>query len=192
MRADFGAVEQRGSSVLAFSETDAKKRSIAVYGFEFVTAVESDPAYVLSTVVHELYGHQEYGEYGSEYHLALYDLAQKKIPGYKKPAAGTAARTTEIDAYAYKETEIYSLLRELPYFTPVAAKHAGLGIANPDPKGLVEYHLGEMKKQWAPTLLRGLYQRLLLDPRITGMAINAFKDALKAHFSETERKEILK
>ncbi|HEV7588181.1 MAG TPA: DUF4157 domain-containing protein [Longimicrobium sp.] len=195
MEADFPAVEQRGSGVLAFSKQDGKGRSVAVYGFEFVVAVEADPAYALSTVVHELFGHQEYGKYGTEYHLALYDAAQKKIPGYKQPMAGTPARRSEIDAYAYKETEIYALLRELPYFTPVAKKHQGVGIANPDPKDLVLGHLNDMKEQWAPGLItgivHGLYQRLLLDPRIGGTALNAFRTAVTRVWP-AEAKEMLK
>lgn len=194
--ADFGGVEKRGQRVLAYGSADASGKTRAVFGFRFVEAAEADPAYVLSVVVHEVFGHPEYGPYGTEYHLALYDKAAAKTPGYTKPPAGSTQRTQEIDAYAYQETEIYALLRSLPYHTPVAPKDAAKNLVSIDPKTTVEYRIGLIKQQWKPelaiALLHGIYQRLLLDPRITGKAFNAFKDGVKANFTDKEAKEILK
>ena len=194
-RADFPGVEKRGAGVLAF-EGGTPAAPVAVFGFEFVRAAEADPGYVLGVVVHELFGHREYGPYGSEYHLALYDLAQKKMPGYVKPAGGTPARTAEKDAYAYQETEIYALLRSLPYSKSIAPKDAGKGLVGYDPAQWAKDRIGIIKSQWEPKLavaiVRGLYMRLLLDPRISGPAINAFRDGVKVHFSAAEAKEILK
>ena len=136
--------------------------------------------------MHEIFGHPEYGPYGTEYHLKVYDLAQAKMPGYKKPAAGTKQRRAEIDAYAYQETEIYSLLRSLPFHTSIAAKDAGKGLVSIDPKATVAARIGLIKQQWKPeiavALLRGLQQRLLLDPRIIGPAMDAFEAGVKLHF----------
>jgi hypothetical protein len=194
--ADFGGVEKRGESVLAYGQGGGGGKTLAVFGFRFVEAAEADPAYVMSVVVHEVFGHPEYGPYGSEYHLALYDKAQAKMPGYKKPPAGSQERRSEIDAYAYQETEIYSLLRSLPYHKAIAAKDAGKNLVSIDPKSTVEARIGLMKQQWKPDLaraiLRGLYQRLLIDPRITGPAINAFRDGVRANFPKKEADEILK
>jgi len=193
--ADFARVEKRGANVLAF-EGGSAAAPTAVVGYEFVRAAEADPAYVLGIVTHELFGHREYGAYGSEYHLKLYDQAQAKIPGYVKPAAGSDQRRTETDSYAYQETEIYALLRSLPQSTTIAPKDAGKKLVGYDPATFAKARIGIIKSQWEPTIavavVRGLYQRLLLDPRITGPAINVFRDGVKAHFSAAEAKEILK
>ena len=193
--ADFPAIEKRGVGVLAFAGGPASA-PVAVFGYEFVRAAEADPAYVLGVVVHELLGHKEYGAYGSEYHLKLYDLAQTKIPGYTQPAAGTKERNSEIDAYAYQETEIYALLRSMSYSKDIAPKHAGLGLVGYKPADWAKSRIGTMKTQWEPRLAvamaQGLYQRLLLDPRISGPAINAFRDGVRIYFTALEAKEILK
>ncbi len=172
----FKEVEGRGAGVVAMG-------SPAQIGFAFVTAAEADPAYVMDVVVHEVFGHPGYGPYGSEYHLALYDKAMATMPGYVKPAAGSEDRKTEQDAYGYQETEIYALLRGSAYRT--APKPADVAkVPNLDPKTLVRWHIRLMKDEWAPTLLvpilRGLRMRLVVDPRITGPAMNIFDDSLKA------------
>ena len=194
-KVDFEQVEKRGERVMAFGEADAKGTRLAVVGFRFVEAAKVNPAYVMSIVVHEVFGHPEYGPYGTEYHLELYDKAQAKMPGYKKPAAGTQERRYEIDAYAYQETEIYSLLRSFPYHTPLAPADVGKNLVSIDPKSTVEWRIGNMKDQWEQklviALLRGLYERLLLDPRITGPALNAFKAGVQAKFP-ADFKTILK
>jgi hypothetical protein len=109
----------------------------------------------------------------------------KKMPGYKQPAADSQERTTELDAYAYQETEIYSVLRSMPYRT--APKAADVGkVANLDTMTLVDWHVGLMKAQWSPKLivaiLRGLRRRLVVDPRITGGAITTFDVAVRKNF----------
>ncbi|HXP90033.1 MAG TPA: DUF4157 domain-containing protein [Fibrobacteria bacterium] len=197
---DFFGVDDRGQGVLAMGGTKGGK-PIAAVGFDFVTTVEVDPAYALSTVVHEIFGHPQFGPYGTEYHLSLYDSAEKKA-GFKPKAAGSSARTTELDAYAYQETEIYSNMRELPFFTAVGAadakKDPNLPNLNPDPKGLIADHIGLVKKQWSGSgldvsLLHGLWSRYSLDPRIAPVALDAFKDGLKANgYSKAQIVEITK
>lgn len=185
-RVAFKDVESRGTNVMAFGESDGAGGTRAAVGFTFTTAVELDPAYAADVVVHEVFGHPEYGTYGTEYHLKLYDLASAKIPGYIKPAAGTAARTTEIDAYAYQETEIYSVLRSMAYHT--APKPADVGkVPNLDTQTIVTWRVGLMKKQWSPTLIvaivRGLRRRLVIDPRINAAALAVFDKAVSANFT---------
>jgi hypothetical protein len=173
---DFPGIEARGAGVVAAG-------SPAQVGKAFVEAVELNPAYVMDVVVHEVFGHPEYGTYGSEYHLALYDLAQTKVPGYVKPAAGSAERTTELDAFAYQETEIYAVLRSMAYRTAPAAKDAGK-VPALDTQVLVTWHVETMTKQWSPKLivpvLRGLRRRLIIDPRINVAALKVFDNAVNA------------
>lgn len=176
-RIAFKDIENRGAGVLAFGESDGAGGERAAIGFAFVSAVELNPAYVMDVVVHELYGHPEYGVYGTEYHLALYDKATGMMPGYVKPAAGTQARRSEIDAYAYQETEMYSVLRSMPYRTAATGKDVGK-VPNLDTQTIIDWRVGLMKSQWAPVLivpvLRGYRMRLVIDPRITGAALNVF------------------
>jgi len=195
---DFSAVDARGQTVLAMGGSKGGKR-VAVVGFDFVTTVESDPAYALSTVVHEISGHPQYGPYGTEYHLALYDSATKKA-GFRPKIPGSDARREEIDAYAYQETEIYSNMRELPFFTEVRAadlkKDPRLKNLNPDPAGLIADHIGLIKDQWSGSgldvaMLRGIWSRYSLDPRIDPKALKAFKEGLKANkYTDAQIKEI--
>jgi hypothetical protein len=187
----FQELDDRAQGALAMGGTDAAGNHIAQVGFEFVTAVKADPAYALSTVVHEISGHPEFDVPGKVgYAMTVYDLATKSIPGY------SGDRQTDLDAYDYQETEIYSLLRELPYWTPVAKKHAGMGIENPDPKRLVTWHVGLIKQQWEPKLavamLHGLYRRLKADPRIPPMSIAAFEASIRTHFKGAAVGEIIK
>jgi hypothetical protein len=193
-------VHDRGQHVLAFGE-DSGGRHVAVVGRTFAELVEANPAYALDTIVHEVFGHTEYGPYGqpgSEYGLVLYDLAAARMPGYTRPATGTQARRSEIDAYAYQETEIYSLLRQLPYNVPLAPEHAGLH-GHPEPERWITARIGIMKRQWearaAKALLRGMVVRFRMDPRLTRTAIEAFERAIRANYTGAEAanaEEILK
>ena len=173
---DFPGVEARGANVVAAGNP-------AQVGKAFVISVELNPAYVMDVVVHEVFGHPEYGTYGTEYQLGLYDKAAAKIPGYVKPSGGE--RTTEIDAYAYQETEIYAILRSMSYRT-APTKADAPKVPNLDTQGLVNWHVSLMKKQWAPTsivgILRGLRNRLVVDPRIKPLALLVYDKAVAANF----------
>jgi hypothetical protein len=180
---DFPGTESRGAWVVAAG-------SPAMVGKAFVESAELNPAYVMDVAVHEIFGHPEYGPYGTEYHLKLYDAAARKIPGYTPPdtttAAGHEARRLELDAYAYQETEIFAILRSMSYRTaPTTAADAAV-VPNLDTQTLVTKHVGFIKLQWSPTvvvaLLRGLRQRLAIDPRITPAALAVFDAAVLAKF----------
>jgi hypothetical protein len=168
---------------------------LAEVGFEFVEAVEVNPAYALSTVVHELFGHPEFDSStgSANYQLALFQKAGTKIPGY------TADPTHEGASYGYHTSEIYSLLRELPYWTPAsakdAAKHKKVAQSNYDPRTAVGWQIDEIKTEWEPSLavdlMRGLYKRFSLDPRIQKMALDAFADVIRKKFTAAEAAKIL-
>jgi hypothetical protein len=186
---DVVGIENRGARVVAYGDV-VGGRNVAVVGRPLVEMVDKNPAYAMSTVVHELKGHPEYGPYGTpgaEYGLTLYDRAAAMMPGYTRPTG--AGRTSEIDAFAYQETEIYSALRSFPYHTPLAPADAAL--PNVDPEAKLRDNIGIVKRQWEPkvakALLRGLYQRLKLDPRITAAALAAFERSVRAVFSGAEK-----
>jgi hypothetical protein len=191
-RVDSRAVFDRGQNVIAFSDGGT-----VVVGRRFAEAVKANPAYVLSTVVHEMRGHEEYGPYGtagSEYGLELYDQAAALMPGYTQPTG--AGRTSEIDAYAYQETEIYALLIEAPYFTPVTTAHSHLSAINFDPVPAISSRIGIIKSQYEPrvaqSLVRGLLLRLRLDPRLTATQLAPFEQGVRNNFTATEAASILR
>jgi hypothetical protein len=192
---DIVGLENRGAGVIAYGDVVGGRR-VAVVGRTFTRFVQANPAYALSVVVHELHGHPEYGPYGtpgSEYGLTLYDQAAAMLPGYTQPTG--QGRTSEIDAYAYQETEIYSLLRSLPYHTPLAAKDAALQPDYVDPEPTVVARLQIVQRQWEPrvakALVRGMYERFRLDPRLAPAALSAFRRSVGFVFG-ADAKEILK
>jgi hypothetical protein len=189
---DVPGIEGRGAGVVAYGE-NVGGRDVVVVGRPFVEYVDKNAAYAMSIVMHELRGHPEYGTYGApgtEYGLTLYDAASARMPGYTQPAAGTQARQSETDAYGYQETEIYSLLRSLPYHTPLAPADASLSTNPYNPEGWTRDRIGLIKRQWEPrlaqALLHGLYRRLLLDPRITAEALHAFERGVRANYQGPE------
>ncbi|MFY9608511.1 MAG: DUF4157 domain-containing protein [Blastocatellia bacterium] len=192
-RPDFEGIERRGKHVFAMTGTGPDGSRQLIVGYGFVEAAEADPAYVMSVVVHELFGHAEYGHSSTTYLLALYDAAAAKLPGYTRPTGEERAK--EIDNFAYQGTEIYSLLRSLPYHTPIKEKDKDKNLTSIDPKETVEFRIGLIKENWdpklAPALVRGLYVRFSLDPRITPKALDAFRAGVKKVFKK-EAKEILK
>ena len=188
LRVDSRAVFERGQNVLAFAGSGK-----AVVGKSFARAVNADPAYALSTVMHELRGHLQYGPSGSEYGLEVYDQASALMPGYTQPTG--AGRRSEKDAYAYQETEIYSLMFELPFFTPVTAAHSSLSSLNFDPGPAISSRIGIIKNQFEPrvaqSLVRGLWMRLRLDPQLQPVGLKAFEKGVKNNFTAAEATAIL-
>jgi hypothetical protein len=188
---DVVGIENRGAGVLAYGST-VGGRPVAVVGRTFVQYVEANPAYALGTIVHELRGHPQYGGYGQpgvEYGLSLYDRAAARMPGYTQPTG--ADRTSEQDAYAYQETEIYSLLRQSAYNVPLAPEHTAAFAANyPEPEAWITRRVGILKQQWEPriakALLRGMYVRFRLDPRINAAALHIFERAVQANYPGAE------
>lgn len=191
IRIDSRAIFNRGLGIIAFA--DAGK---AVVGPTFTRLVNANPAYALPTIIHELRGHVQYGPYaqpGSEYGLELYDQAAALMPGYTQPTG--AGRTSEIDAYAYQETEIYSLMLEVPYYTPVTPAHSALAGINYDPVPEISNRIGIIKTQFEPrvarSLLRGLVLRFRADPRLSSRSVDAFEQGIRSNYSPSQASGIL-
>jgi hypothetical protein len=135
---EFDAVD--AVSLGAIATVGSKEGQTVRVGFEFVTAVEMDPAYALSTVVHELYGHPAYDPGSTlSYSVALYQ---------KAAAAAPVTDKSGVQTYGYWPTEMYSLLKEFPYWTEVTAADKAKPVALPgsattmdqinyDPRGAV-------------------------------------------------------
>jgi hypothetical protein len=179
IQVDAKAINDRGQGIIAFASGGK-----AVVGESFRDAAQANFAYVMPTLVHELFGHPDYGPYGTEYGLKVYDAAAAKMPGYVQPTG--AGRTSEVDAYAYQETEIFSLLREVDYYVPVTAAHQNLASVNYDPAPEIANRMGLIKTQFerrvALSLVRGLALRIHADPRLSAKAKKTFDAAVKKAF----------
>ncbi len=184
---NFSGVDESSLGAIATGGSQAGK-TVQV-GFEFVLAVEMNERYALSTVVHELYGHPGYDPAGHlSYEQSLYQKAVKLTPkGMVKDRKGD-------QTYGYWPSEMYSLLKEVSYFTPVSAADAKQTVNLPggktttmneinfDVADMVETYLRRMQVRWDPTvlpgLLRGFYMRLYMDPTQSGKAMAAFRKAV--------------
>jgi hypothetical protein len=197
LRADARAIFDRGVGIIAFADGT---RLRAVVGDAFMQMAAANPAYALPTIVHEIWGHNTYegrGNYGSpgaSYGLDLYDKSAALMPGYVRPTG--AGRTSEIDNYAYHETEMYSLMREVPFFTPNAPAHAALGSMNYDPAPEIKNRIKSIKDAFearvARSLLRGLFVRFIADPTVGGPAMTAFRLGVTSLFPAADAAAILK
>ncbi|HKE25422.1 MAG TPA: DUF4157 domain-containing protein [Bryobacteraceae bacterium] len=184
---DFERIEKIASNAIAVGGTNAAGKRAAVVGFEFVTAVEVDPAYAMQWVVHEIFGHPEFNDPAkANYQLSLWRKATPMVAGYATTPAEEHA------SIGYQESEIYSLLRQFPFFTPTVPAHKG--VFNADPRDLIDWHLSEMQQEWDPdvlaALLHGLYKRFAVDPHIAAIALAAFADLIRKRFAKYIR-EIL-
>src|SRR5262249_22752459 len=148
--------------------------------------------YALPYVMHELYGHREYGD--QELGMEIYQQAIPSMTTYGAPREGA-----EWDAYAYQETEIYSWMRQYEFFTPTRARDLGTPNDNIDPRPQIMSRIGTIKRQYqadvAESLVRGLWMRVRSDPRLmwtrTGAdgrefypALEAFEAGVRAHFPD--------
>lgn len=191
---DFNGVDK--VSLGAIATVGSQPGKTVQIGFEFVSLVEVDPAYALSTVAHELLGHPTYDRLGSSYQSGLYDKAK----------AGVANAPSGTETFEYFPSEMYSLLREFPYWTQVSAADDKTKLdkvvgpkkpsdLNYDPRGAILELLNRTKAAWDPSLfvslVRGYYKRLEIDPAIKPVALKAFEAILKNNFA-AESAQILR
>ena len=185
------ALAEQGFGAVAFSEHDGAGGFRAAVGREWVEAALLDPAYALSTVVHEIGGHPDYQDNPEAgYHVDLYDAASTKP---RRIWGSTAkARRAEVVRYGYPESEIYALLREAPYRPeprPVDAADVSpgaIGFFVVPLRADVAAAIEDMKEAWSPklmvALLRGCRARLAVDPRISAAALQIFDEAVLLNF----------
>jgi hypothetical protein len=198
---EYSKVDQ--SSLGAIATVGSKEGKTVQVGFEFVLAVEMDERYALSTVIHELSGHVSYDPTGHmSYEQGLYQQSAKKA---KK---GTVKDMKGDETYAYWPSEIYSLLKELDYFTPVTATDAAKPVTLPDgttttmdainydPRGAIEGLLRRMQARWdagvIEGLLRGFYMRLWNDPTTYYQTTTEFTALVEKVFGATVAASISK
>ena len=131
----------------------------------------------------------------------LYQDAAAKVP-----ASQTVDRSGG-ETFDYWTSEIYSLLKEIPYWTAVAPAEATKTVALPggaktltrlnyDPRGAIKGNLQQIAANWAPSLVngivRGFCKRIAADPSMKKVAVTEFETLVKAVFSATDAAVILK
>ncbi len=193
---DFDALDKDSLGAMAAGGSVAG--TTVLVGFEFVVTVEVNPAYALSTVVHELKGHPMY-EKGTSYQGQLYQKAAAQVPG-------DVERTGE-QTYDYWPSEIYSLMKEIPYWTAVTPADTAKSLnlpgstttaaqTNYDPRTEIGDTLGKIKTFWAPSLvngiLHGFFQRVSNDPSIKPVSLAEFAKIVRSKFSATDADAISK
>ena len=182
LRADARGIFERGAGIVATNDLPHLR---AVVGDAFRQMVAANPAYALPTIVHEVWGHNTYEGMGSTYGMDLYDAAARRMPGYRRPTGD--GRTSELDNYGYHETEMYSLMREVPYYVPNAPADSALDSMNYDPGPEIQNRVQNIKDAFEPrvarALVRGLYLRFQADPTINGAAFAAFTTAVANVFT---------
>ncbi len=161
-----------------------------IVGMSFIEAAEADPEYVLGSVLHEIFGHPEYGDLDSSYERRIYDLATTKyFPSYSKPANPQNERL----AYGYIGTEIYAEMREFEYAKPIAPEHAKKGISGGDePAANIDELVLKLRTLYEPTvaraLLTGMWERFRVDPRIVPAALALFLASAEKYFPKVLKK----
>ena len=197
----FDAIDK--TSLGALATVGSQPGKTVMVGFEFVATVEVNPAYALSTVVHELLGHPVYDEASGAPNYAgkLYKAAAAQVPASK-----TIDRSGD-ESFNYWPSEIYSLLKELPYWTAVGAADAKKKITLPggttnaaklnfDPRGAIRDWVRSIQSEWEPSLVngivRGFYRRIAHDPSIRKTSVTEFEAIIKKEFSATDAAIILK
>lgn len=159
-------------------------------GTQWVEAAEKDPAAVYGNIAHEMGGHNYYGaDNGSD--IQWYALEKFSNEDHETAYSGG---NSMFSAYGYMEHEIFAELYEFTYATvgnptdtafEVDAK--GNDLSKEKRPGDVKYQLKRIRAAFAPKVaegvVRGLWRRVQIDPRILDKAKELFARDVDAVFN---------
>lgn len=168
-------------------------------GIEWVIAAEKDIAAVYGNIAHEMGGHNYYGEDNG------WDIQWRAIGklGAKEEQTAYSGKNNPFSAYGYMETEIFAELYEFTYATkgnptdtPFEVDAKGTDLTPERNRvtksgkefrvGDVKYQLTRIKAAFAPkvaeAVVRGLWRRVQLDPRILDQAKELYAADVKSVF----------
>ena len=151
-------------------------------GMSWVEAAEADPEYVLGATLHEIFGHPAYAISGS-IERQVYQAGTANFPEYRVPRSDR----DELRLYDYLGTEIYAEMREFEFYKEVSPADRKKGVkSSDDPKQDIEARVKKLKQFFEPkvaeALIRGMWERFRVDPRIVPGALALFKAAADTHF----------
>ncbi len=171
---DFEAVE--AENAVAYNDG----RDHCVIGFDVVQAIERNPEFAVSTVAHELFGHNEFDR-GFSVSEELFKQAVARQRGVD-PSSVTLT-PEEWSRFNYFESEIASLVWEYDLY--VGSDAAGQTNPLASPANYLVTLLSNLRGQWAPDLVgplvRGLHARFVADPDISEAAARFFAEGCRAH-----------
>ncbi len=176
-------VAERGANVYAFSGDPIS------IGMRFVETSEADPEYAVSTVVHEIVGHPQFGDRFKSYEAQIYAEAHAKEPSLGAPWDTKEEKNT----FGYIGTEIYAALRGFTFEKASSPAHAKAGLVRGiDAESNIDNKIGLLKSKYEATvgasLLQGLYERFRIDPRIDPTALALFVKIAEKHFPKVLKK----
>ncbi|RME27010.1 MAG: hypothetical protein D6798_05525 [Deltaproteobacteria bacterium] len=175
---DFAEVERLGA--VAFNDG----QNHCTIGFDVVEAVELNPEFAVSTVVHELFGHNEFDR-GFSVSERLFVEAVARQRGVR--VEDVQLTDDEWSRFNYFESEIASLVWEFDLYIA----RDDQGHVNPlgSPQALMVSLMRNLQSQWAPDLVRpllsGLYTRFRADPDVSDAAARFFADNARQHLGIT-------
>ncbi|MBA3462715.1 MAG: LysM peptidoglycan-binding domain-containing protein [Deltaproteobacteria bacterium] len=165
-------------------------------GTRWVEAAETDTASVYGNITHEMGGHNYYGATNG---WKIQEKAIDQLDGKEKEKA-TSGGNSSWSAYGYMETEIFAELYEFTYATkgnptdtPFEVDAKGQDLTGERKRktrsgkeflvGDVSYQLKRIKAAFAPkvaeAVVRGLWRRVQVDPRILDKAKELFATDVK-------------
>jgi hypothetical protein len=151
-----------------------------VIGFDIVAAIERNPEFAVSTVAHELFGHNEFDQ-GFSVSEELYKASVARQRGV--PVEDVVLTSDEWSRFNYFESEIASLVWEYDLY--VASDSSGQSNPIGSPADYMTSLLTNLNGQWAPDLIgplvTGLHARFRVDPDISDAATAFFADACNTH-----------
>jgi hypothetical protein len=169
-------------------------------GTEWVEAAEKDKAAVYGNIAHEMGGHNFYGD-GRGFDIQWHAIDKL---GAKEAEIAYSGDNHPFSAYEYMETEIFAELYEFTYATtgnptdtPFEVDAKGTDLTperkrvnkegKPFRVGDVKHQLKRIKAAFAPkaaeAVVRGLWRRVQIDPRILDKAKELFVADVKAVLS---------
>uniref|UniRef100_UPI003221A3DC eCIS core domain-containing protein n=1 Tax=Microbacterium sp. TaxID=51671 RepID=UPI003221A3DC len=176
-------VAQAGSNVYAFAGDPIS------FGMMFVETAESNPDYVVRTVVHEIAGHPGFGDRFKSSEAIIYAEAHKAEPSLGSPWD----TEEEVNSFGYIGTEIYAALREVPFDRPLSASDQQKGLISAiDPESNIDNKIGLVKLKFTPAtgtaIVQGLFERFRVDPRVSAAALSLFVKIVEKHFGKVLKK----
>lgn len=171
-------VECEKNGALAYTQSDWKLHA----GKAWVDAAKKDVSIVFGNIVHEMGGHNEYGEDDLGWKIA--NGVINGLPSKEKKKA-TEGSNSPYSAYGYMESELWSELREDPHDRVDSPSDHPFEKA--PGTGDVEDKLVDIKKVFEPkiaeALVKSIWKRAKLDNRITADTRTKFQAKIKKVFA---------
>lgn len=146
-------------------------------GREWIAIAERNPRDVHDNIAHELGGHFEYAQYGTEMAHAIMQGVLASLSALERTRA-TAGPKSVFSAYAYPETEIFAELREHGLRTP----QSGGDVPSSD----VPRQLRAIRDRFAPRVARAIVTELRVRVQeasnISSAAKTLFDDSVRSIF----------